>query len=513
MSKDCHIRAALLAVAIAIFGLLFSACSEEPASKTPHIVVLGGTTDGGGASDGTAKPVAVDGGHSDADVASGRAGADSLALDAGGISGPTMAHRTGTHHITEFWPQQAILDQVGAGAIRINIGGKHLEAHSADPAKFDWPQLDGVIAANAGKTILATVYVRHSALDSKATPKIPETDADVAAFRAWTDALAARYGHLVRYWQLENEVTMASHWPADKLAQYAKLLAVLHDSVAAKAPTARVVVAGFRSVNSPQPPKAVADVLDAIAAHAPAAIDAIDIHHHTSASEGIDLAKRIVSYRALLTKRFAHGSKVEVVVTENSTWMDTPKGLPTQSTYQQARFAVHSIYAALGAGASWAIFGTLMDRPTWQGKPALHKFNLNGLFYNPDKGYSDGKHQGPKPVAFVLWAIGHLLDAIQPVTVEAIETGIADLVRYEADGAMAHTVLWWSGNGSPTIGVDAPKDAKQVRVWSLTPNKNAKWPPTDMDSTFAHVDIPVSNDEVKLDLQPMVPVIMRRVAP
>ena len=506
MPKNRHIQRAGLAIALAMFGLLPTACSDEVAPKTPEIVVLGGT------SDGEASRVAVDAGGRVADDI-GRLSSDGQGNDSEVLAAPTVGHSTGTQHITEFWPQQALLDQVGAGVVRVHIGSEHLKAHRDAPAKFDWSQLDGVIKTNAEKTILATVHVRHQGLDSTSTPKIPESAADVATVRAFTAALVARYGHLVRYWQLENEVTLATHWPPNKLGQYAKLLTVFHDAVAAKSPTARVGVAGFRSVSSPQPPKAVADLLDAIKTHAPTAIDAIDIHHHRSANEGVDLAKRIVAYRALLTKRFDHAASIEVVVSENSTWMDTPKGLPMQSAHQQARYAVHSIYAALGAGASWALFGTLMDRATWQGKPALHKFNLNGLFYNPDKAYSDGKHQGAKPVAHAVWAIGHLLDATQPVTIEAVETGIADLVRYEVDGEMAHTLLWWSGNGSPTVGVDAPKDAKQVRVWSLTPKKDAPWPPTDFNSTYPFQDKSVNKDEVKVDLQPMVPVVMRSIAP
>lgn len=443
---DVHGSACLLATSAMLWGL--GACGQPS----------GGPGGQDGAED---TPAAMDVPEPD----------DSAEVDSAAPSPPGPG-LVGTHHITEFWPAQALLDETGSGPIRINIGGKYFKDHMVDPASVPWDELDPVVQANGARKLFVTVYVRHGALGGNTDPKIPVTEADVEALDAWARTLVARYADQVDTWQLENEITLPSHWPPGEFAQYAALLVRFHDVVALEDPDAHVAPAGFKSGKPGSFGAKAQEAAEVLGTLAAGSFDTLDLHHHRSWLEGPGLAQRIDELRAMVLQHMPDGAALDVVVTENSTWMDKPDGLGAQSEGEQAIYAVQSVYAALGAGAAWCTFGTLMDRTTWKGEAKLHKFNLNGLFYNPEKAYSDGTHEGPKAAARVVRLLTHLTADVTPADVSWTQ---GPVTRVEVGGPRPHVVLWTApGEGGDMF---VPLAALgEVTVLTMAPSPSAPWP-------------------------------------
>jgi len=81
-----------------------------------------------------------------------------------------------------------------------------------------------------------------------------------------------------------------------------------------------------------------------------------------------------------------------------------------------------------------------MDRPKWAGNKAPHPFNLNGLYYNPNKDYGDQQERsGPKPAAYAHVALEVLTQDLEPADLAWVEA--ANGVTAVELGARA-TVFW-----------------------------------------------------------------------
>nr|AIF12945.1 OmpA-OmpF porin, OOP family protein (TC.OOP) [uncultured marine group II/III euryarchaeote KM3_57_F04] len=418
----------------------------------------------------------------------------------------------GIHHITEFWSEQAQLNQTGAAFIRINIGGEHFGNYIDSRTQYDWTELDSVVVPNADKVILATVYPSHSGLTSSKSPKYPETAADIADLETWLSTLAQRYGEAIEYWQFSNEVNL--HWDWADFDDYTDLYLLFHDTIVAEDPEAKIVPAGISGGSaSDSIGYKVRDYLyPELAARAGDQVDAIDLHHHKAWDEGYELAERVRTHRQYLLANHANMSDVEFVVTESSTWMDNPENtnhLP-QTEAEQAAYAVTSIYSALAANVTFCVFGTLQDRVTWQNKEELHKFNLNGIFFNESKTYGDGTsgHSGPKEVAFTLALMLALTAGLAPGDVNFVDTGDANLVRIDVAGPNPHSVVWYIGDGTYNASVAAPAGASSVTVLDSTPTNTSVWPVGDPYAAFSSTTANVADGEITLTLTAHMPVFL-----
>jgi len=421
---------------------------------------------------------------------------------------PAVSGAIGTHHITEFFEAQARLEETEVAFIRINVGGNAFRRYTDDPEGYDWTRLDNVVASNPDRQLLVTIYPRHASLSSTTTPPIPVTEEDRAAFAAFVDAAVARWGDGVEYWQLDNEVDLSSHWPSDRYADYAELLALFRDTIHAREPEARIVVAGFAGGANPSAARVGSILTEVNGIANPRGFD-IDIHHHRAWHAGAQLGERIRAFSSALEADFSALSGAAILVTENSTWLDEPVDRDPQTAAQQAVYAVESIYTALEAGARVCVFGTLMDRIDWMGTPTLHRFNLNGLFYNESKTYTDGAHTGPKAVAFTLRLLLHLTEGLDPADIASVPSGVDDVTRFDVGGPRPHTVLWWTGaSGSASIDVESSESV--LRVLDTVPTATATWPPIDPEAGFPTEELPVIEGRATVHLAPHLPRVIPR---
>ncbi len=449
----------------------------------------------------------------------------------------------GIHH-RDFWDQQARLDQLGARAIRLNLRWVD------DPESPAWVEYDAVIAANRGKAILVTVGTNNGALESETTPKIPETEADIAKLVDFAAELARRYGDAVRYWQLGNEVLVPDNWPcpvgqeddpvACRLADYARLLAAFGEAIQEEDPDAVIVAAGFggSSFADPLDSGTIEDrprrLYDELSAHAAGILGGIDVHNHHEWNAGFGVGDEILAHRDLWPTRYPSLGALEVVVTENSTWTDDPAGdfFGPQSEGQQAAYLVESIYAALGAGSPFCVFGVLQDGLF--GSPplgecasdedclpgfgcagrtcreSLTRFNLNGLYYDPTKVYSDGTgRSGPKVAARTLRLVAWLLEGALVGDVVRDRTAAAGLWRFDVSAPRPHAVLWWAGlEERVTVMTAAPEGAARVAVLTPDGNSSEEWPVDDPLEGFPRAEIEAEAGQVTVDLDRNRPLLL-----
>ena len=418
----------------------------------------------------------------------------------------------GTHHITESWPEQSILDDTQPGFLRVNIPAGTWATWTTSPERIDWDELDEVILGNGDRLLLVTVYASHSGLSGDTEPKIPETTEELESFDAWVGLLAERYGAVVEAWQLANEVDSSDKWPPDRFADYATLLSRFRDTIHTHSPEARLAVAGISGAASTSIKPAVIDLLTAIAAHDPTAAQIFDLHSHRSWTEAELGGDRVSAYREALAAEVPALGDIAFILTESSTWVDDPEssGDGPQTEDEQAAHAAASTMAALGAGAEWCVVGVPMDRVEWMGEDALHKYNLNGLFYNPDKTYSDGTHEGPKKVAWTTALLAHLVAGHEAGDITGVSTANPDLRRVEitAGGEAVAAVTWWTGEAPTTQEVPTVGDGDTQRVQPTIPVDGAAWPPDDLGLAFPSTLIATVDGTLTLTLAPHVPVIL-----
>ncbi len=108
-------------------------------------------------------------------------------------------------------------------------------------------------------------------------------------------------------------------------------------------------------------------------------------------------------------------------------------------------------------------------RSTPMERETEHVFTFNGLFYQPEKEYSTGRHKGPKPVGFFLRLIAELTRGVEPGQVTSASTGRPNVFRFDVGGKRPYSILWWSGHGA-TIDVEIPLPAncKTAGWWALS---------------------------------------------
>jgi hypothetical protein len=394
------------------------------------------------------------------------------------------------------------------GAIRLPFNATNFAAWSEDPAGFNWSKLDDAVNANAQRPILLTVAIRQ--YDQGGSVVVPQSAEEIANFESYVGVLVERYASFVEYWQLENEITMAAHWPSDGFEQYAVLLNHFHDVLEASNSDARVVVAGFRNVDTSAVPEEVKEVLAALAVHAPGSVDVIDLHHHRSWDEGSKLGERVDSYRQWLASEAPALADVGFVVAENSTWFFDPAPLnqALQTEEQQAIYGVQAVMSALGSGVELCLLATLLDRKDWQGSN-LHQFALNGLYFNASKDYPDGNHSGPKKIAYAHRLLSALTDGMAPGQFQTSDEGIPGLVLVEALSDPPWSVVWWQGS-SESRQVTLSAEGFGDSLLSLNPvvEGHPSWPLQDVLSVFASSTLAVIEDSVTLELEPHAPLFL-----
>ncbi len=254
------------------------------------------------------------------------------------------------------------------------------------------------------------------------------------------------------------------------------------------------------------------DLFDQLATRAGDQVDVIDIHHHKAWNESINLGDRVRTHRQHLETNNANISDVEFVVTESSTWNDNPENpnhLP-QTEVEQAAYAVTSIYSALAANVSFVVFGTLQDRVTWKGNDELHKFNLNGVFYNESKTYSDGStgKSGPKEVGWTLHLLLALTAGLALGDVTLVDSGDSNILRIDVAGPNPHSVVWYTGSGSYEATVAAPAGVSTVTVLDSTPTNTTAWPPIDAYAAFSSMTATPDGGQITLTLTADMPLFL-----
>ena len=163
--------------------------------------------------------------------------------------------------ITANDPDSTEIARMGAGnvgTLRINFVWGAVQP--SESSSYDWSHYDAIIgpAAQQGIQVLPTVYSSPAWAAQKTN--YPPDAAHRAAFKAFVQAAAARYGANgtfwsenpgiprmpVTDWQLWNEVNSPSFWyPKPNAKQYVGLLRVFHDGIKAGDPSAHVVLAGL----------------------------------------------------------------------------------------------------------------------------------------------------------------------------------------------------------------------------------------------------------------------------
>jgi hypothetical protein len=144
------------------------------------------------------------------------------------------------------------------GTLRINFVWGAVQP--SEGSSYQWGHYDAIIgaAAQQGIRVLPTVY--SSPAWAAHRTNYPPDKAHTAAFGAFVQAAAARYGANgsfwsenpgiprtpVTDWQLWNEVNSPSFWyPKPNAKQYKKLLIAAHKGVRSVDPKARIVIAGM----------------------------------------------------------------------------------------------------------------------------------------------------------------------------------------------------------------------------------------------------------------------------
>ena len=340
---------------------------------------------------------------------------------------PPASPLIGSHHIVNQWDEQSLVDELEVGFLRINFQNARAEKAVKHD---DWAEFDAVVQANGDRRILATLY-----------PRDKKGNVDSDAFLAQVTALVERYGEEIEYWQLDNEPAFSSsRWP-EGFDHYAELLGDFAEVVRAHDPSGDIVLGGLAGFNYAALSSLEKDLLTAVASHPEAStVDVIDLHHHRFWYEGPTTRQQIEVTRDFIHTHAPALNHSRFLFTENSTYAGAPDGFPAQEAHQQAAFVLTSVLAALSSGAEACAFGVVMDRPRWEGDPALHPFNLNGLYYNPRKDYGDAQElSGPKPAAYAHAVLKVLTHDLEPQDLTWFEA--ANGVQAVDVGSNA-TVLW-----------------------------------------------------------------------
>lgn len=299
------------------------------------------------------------------------------------VDAPEVAARPtfGVHLISSDFDRPAAAQDVidlGAGWVRINIG-HHLGLK--DQAMSTWLERVKPLS-DAGIGIFATVYSRHK----KFANHFPESDEELDRFQKGLDGIVTTLGPFVDIWQLENELTIDSHWPDhcaphDRGGIYAKGWQRFVSRIRALDPGAEVTIFGLpaHSKWSLVREHYLTDLLRVV----PEGFDVVDIHCHTSFVPDVELITGMKAAREMI--RADLGDDVDLVSTEGSTWAGEPDGRPRQSELAMASHLVRKQLVLASLGVRFTCFGPLANRRAWKGHDTPHRFSLNGLYQSgPD---------------------------------------------------------------------------------------------------------------------------------
>ena len=343
-------------------------------------------------------------------------------------------------------------------------------------------------------------------------------------------ALVRRHKDVIEYVQYINEPQYTHYWPRNQreVEDYARQFSVLAKEVEAIDPEIKMCVGlGGDSIKDDEGMR----VVRALDRYAPGQMDTLDIHYHTSWI----LADRIGDRIRLSKDRLATTQTMkdlEIVITENSTWTDDPvdKRLRPQSEAEQAVYGYKTVLLALAEGASSVVFGVIADRTAFKfgnmPKPVvLHKYALNGLFYNPFKQYSDGKHEGPKLSAFALRLLVEMTTGLKSADISLRTTEDDPIRRVELSGANPSIALWQNIGICKNVGCFREIEAKKprveldvpaswatsiVRVYQVLPRDKSSWPlaPGKVWDAFPYEEKPVRNGKVDVEIPGVLPVFV-----
>jgi hypothetical protein len=392
---------------------------------------------------------------------------------------------------------QSLLDATGVGVVRAGIADNRFQDFPKNSDNPFWQSLRKIIENNRHRQWLLTVPPTHDGFASNSKPPIPETKEDVESFRQFVIFLIEHYGQFVKYWQLGNELHTPKNWPHDRYNRFAELLSIFHDEVVSRVEGAQVVLGGFTghaSLDNPERPEP-RQLLEVIARQAPQKVHLLDIHHHAPWRRGSFLGERIQRMRQIIERQIQSLAHVNFVVTECSTWSDKPLEDEPQTEREQAVYAVEATYSALASGALFVMVGTLRDRLIWNGTEEPHQFNLNGMFFNPQKKYKFVKAGGanpkePKALSYTCRLLSSLTADVPPSGFQFVDTGNPNLQCVEVSSSgKKYKVLWVHGNAKNFDKVMVP--AAQSRSleaspdWVIEPVLDSGSTPTATRSTTA----------------------------
>lgn len=378
----------------------------------------------------------------------------------------------GVEMLGSVGPEQGLAQAVAAGVrwVRVILYWSEIEPVRQVPPVYNWRRYDTLFSAAAAAGLTPIVIITGNPAWAAATPCGPLHQERMGDFRAFLQALVARYGSArsgVRYWELYNEPdnvdladpgSLGGCWGEDGGA-YAQMLRVAYRAIKEADPQAQVLSGGLAHDLFTYDGGPFREAfLDEFLAEGGTSFDILSFHYYRPFHErwdpyGPDLLGKVAYLRGKLADL---GLEKTLMATEIGQPTACPPGEECSDDLA-ARYVVQGFVRGLAAGLRAVIWFTMVDyddpraygllRQDLTPKPAYQAYRvltqqLKGAKFSrtlspgqggwPDvEGYAFTSRDGGE--LYVLWAMGFVDQEIavpgkrlRLVTKEGTENSVSD---------------------------------------------------------------------------------------
>lgn len=263
-------------------------------------------------------------------------------------------------------------------------------------------------------------------------------------------------------------------------------------------------------------------VLASLDETAPNCVRTIDYHHHNRWDLTSKSVEKFKSIRNIIND-YESLETAHLIMTENSTWTLDPYRNPNsrlrlnfQSEQKQAVYLFKSTMLALAFDFKIVFCGIYMDRSNFKSRNSPGRFHYNGLLFNKDINYLDGRpRSGPKRSAYIYKLMDELLRGVE--TFKHERNGPIDIIN--VDGTKKFICTWIGhGDSSYSLETAAAKVAKFEVPWasdSVRVIDIFNFEKEDLENfsenQLPNSVLPITNGWVEVEMQEVFPYLLEPV--